>query len=149
PADRRPALGVAARRGDGARSRELLARPLQRDGGGLLTGGARGGGRSESDGGEAPEGPRPLLLVGDLHLIRRRLAEIQAATVGDSPGFGTHEVLQGDRATLEDLATALRTVSLGGTRLVVLRQADKLRDEAQKAMGELLGAIAPKTHFVA
>jgi len=69
--------------------------------------------------------------------------------VGASPGFGTHEVLQGDRATIEDLATALRTVSLGGTRLVVLRQADKLRDEAQKAMGELLGAIAPKTHFVA
>jgi DNA polymerase III delta subunit len=58
-------------------------------------------------------------------------------------------VLQGDRTTVEELATALRTVSLMGTRLVVLRQADKLRDEAQKAMAEILAGIAPRTHFVA
>lgn len=69
--------------------------------------------------------------------------------MGDAPGFGTHEVLQGDRATIEDVATALRTVSLGGTRLVVLRLADKLRDEVQKAMAEILDGIAPRTHFVA
>lgn len=58
-------------------------------------------------------------------------------------------MLQGDRATLEDIATALRTLTLAGTRLVVLRQADKLRDEAQKAMADLLAGIAPRTHFVA
>jgi DNA polymerase III delta subunit len=31
----------------------------------------------------------------------------------------------------------------------VLRQADKLREDSQKALAELLGAIAPRTHFVA
>jgi DNA polymerase III delta subunit len=81
--------------------------------------------------------------------VRRRLAEIQAETVGADPAFGAHEVLQGDRATLEDVATALRTLTLAGTRLVVLRQADKLRDEVQKAMADLLAAVAPRTHFVA
>ena len=58
-------------------------------------------------------------------------------------------MLQGDRTGLEELATALRTVSLGGTRLVVLRQADKLREDAQKEMAELLDGIAPRTRFVA
>lgn len=108
-------------------------------------------GTTPSDGpARAPrEGPVPLLLVGDAHLVRQRLAEIQAATVGEKPDFGSHEVLQGERVTVEDLATALRTVSLAGTRLVVLRQAEKLRDEVQKALGELLDAIAPRTHFVA
>lgn len=81
--------------------------------------------------------------------MRRRLAEIQTETVGAAPGFGTFEVLQGDRTGLEELATALRTVSLGGARLVVLRQADKLRDDVQKAMAELLDGIAPRTRLVA
>lgn len=113
----------------------------------MSDGGRRSGKKPSAPAGR--EAPTPILLLGDAHLARRRLAQIQAETVGDRPGFGCHEVLQGDGVSIEDLSTALRTISLGGTRLVVLRQADKLRDEVQKALADLLQGIAPQTHFVA
>ena len=45
-----------------------------------------------------PPSPAPtaVLLLGDPVLVSRRLAEIQAATVGAEPMFGAYEVLYGD-----------------------------------------------------
>jgi len=91
---------------------------------------------------------RVLLLTGDGALIARRLEEIQVATVGREPPFGSHEVLHGDNADLEAVATALGTLSLGGTRLVVLRAADRLREEAQRGVLDLLDRIPAGTVFV-
>jgi len=86
-----------------------------------------------------------VLLVGDPLLVGERLDAIQAETVGRVPGFGALEVLQGDRATVEDLATAIGTVAPGGRRLVVLRHAEKLREEPQRGLVDLLGSVPPGT----
>ena len=86
-----------------------------------------------------------MLLVGDPLLVGERLDAIQAETVGRVPGFGALEVLQGDRATVEDLATAIGTVAPGGRRLVVLRHAEKLREEPQRGLVDLLGSVPPGT----
>jgi len=61
--------------------------------------------------------------------------------VGRVPGFGAMDVLQGDRATLEDLATAIGTMAPGGRRLVVLRHAEKLREDAQRGLVDLLATV--------
>ena len=45
------------------------------------------------------------------HLTGERLDAIRDETVGSNPGFGAMDVLQGDRATLEDLATAIGTMT--------------------------------------
>lgn len=88
------------------------------------------------------------LLLGDGLLVDRRLAEIQARTVGPSPAFGAHELLQGDQTDLETLVTAIRTVAPTGTRLVVVRRAERLRDEAQRGLAALLDEIPAGTHLV-
>lgn len=71
----------------------------------------------------------------------RRLAEIQAKSVGASPGFGTYDLLQGDQADLESIVTAIMMVSPTGKRLVVLRRADRLREEAQRGLTAVLDEI--------
>jgi DNA polymerase III delta subunit len=91
---------------------------------------------------------RVILLTGDGALIARRLEEIQAATVGRTPLFGVHEVLHGDNADLEAIATALGTLSLSGKRLVVLRAADRLREESQRGVLDLLDRLPAGTCFV-
>ncbi|MBU6283406.1 hypothetical protein KGQ64_14290 [bacterium] len=83
--------------------------------------------------------------MGDPLLVGERLDAIQQETVGRVPGFGAMEVLQGDRASLEDLGTAIGTVAPGGKRLVVLRHAEKLREEPQKGLVELLGSVPAGT----
>ncbi len=88
------------------------------------------------------------LLVGDGLLVDRRLAEIQARTVGATPAFGAHELLQGDQTDLEMLVTAIRTVSPSGTRLVVVRRAERLREEVQRGLAALLDEIPAGTHLV-
>jgi DNA polymerase-3 subunit delta len=92
--------------------------------------------------------PITLLLGADPLLVDRRLQQIQAATVGATPAFGCHEVLHGDSADLETLATAVRTLALAGRRLVVLRGADKLREDAQRGLVDLLEQIPKQTTFV-
>lgn len=89
-----------------------------------------------------------MLLTGDPLLIGERLAEIQGATVGASPAFGALDVLHGDRLDLAAIATAIRTIAPGGARLVVLRQADKLREEVQRALLPLLDEVPPATTVV-
>lgn len=89
-----------------------------------------------------------MLLVGDPLLVGERLAEIQRKTVGDVPGFGAMDVLQGDRTDLSELATAIRTIAPGSGRLVVLRHADKLREEAQRGLVELLADVPESTQVV-
>jgi DNA polymerase III delta subunit len=57
-------------------------------------------------------------------------------------------VLQGDTATLEDVVTAVKTVSPTGTRLVVLRRAERLREDAQKGVAGVLDEIPESTQLV-
>ncbi|MFM8409876.1 MAG: DNA polymerase III subunit delta [Alphaproteobacteria bacterium] len=82
-----------------------------------------------------------LLLAGDPLLVGERLDAVQEKAVGKTPAFGAMDVLQGDRATLEDLATAIGVVAPGGRRLVVLRHAEKLREEVQKGLVGLLESV--------
>ena len=89
-----------------------------------------------------------MLLAGDGLLVDRRLAEIQAKSVGANPAFGAFELLQGDQATLEDVMTAVRTFSPTGRRLVVLRRADRLREDVQKALGGALDEIPEGAQLV-
>jgi hypothetical protein len=89
-----------------------------------------------------------VLLLGDALLVDRRLAAIQEKTVGRDPLFGAHEVLRGDRVDADAVVTALKTVSLGGTRLVVIRQAEKLREEVQRELASLLDEVPAGTHVV-
>ncbi|MEW6268012.1 MAG: DNA polymerase III subunit delta, partial [Thermodesulfobacteriota bacterium] len=86
--------------------------------------------------------------MGDGLLVDRKLVEVQAKTVGPSPGFGAHEVLQGDQADLETVVTAVKTLSPTGKRLVVLRRAERLRDEVQRGLASLLDEIPPGTALV-
>jgi len=88
------------------------------------------------------------LLAGDPYLVRRRLAQLQNAAVGDPPPFGAIDVLHGDRAEVADVAVALKTLPLLGKRFVVLRQPERLREDAQKEIAALLDEIAPGTRFV-
>ncbi len=81
-------------------------------------------------------------------LAGERLAEIQERTVGKVPAFGTVDILQGDRATLVDLATAIGTVAPGGKRLVVVRHAEKLREDVQKGLVPLLESVPDGTRVV-
>ena len=53
-----------------------------------------------------------------------------------------------DKADAESLATALLTLSLVRPRLVVVRQVEKLREEAQKALLSLLEDLPDDTHAV-
>lgn len=89
-----------------------------------------------------------VLLTGDPLLVGERLDAIRKATVGEPPGFGAMDVLQGDRATVEDLATAIGTIAPGGRRLVVLRHAEKLREEAQRGLVGLLDSLPRGTTLV-
>ncbi|MBY0277146.1 DNA polymerase III subunit delta [Candidatus Binatia bacterium] len=114
-------------------------------------GDARAGGARESgaaSGGPAAATGSVLLLTGDGLLVDRRLAEIQAGSVGANPAFGAFELLQGDQATLEDVMTAVRTFSPTGSRLVVLRRAERLREEAQKALAAVLDEIPAGARLV-
>jgi DNA polymerase-3 subunit delta len=81
-------------------------------------------------------------------LVDRRLADVQAKSVGAQPAFGAFELLQGDQATLEDVMTAVRTFSPTGRRLVVLRRAERMRDDVQKALAAALDAIPPGAQLV-
>ena len=100
--------------------------------------------------GDAPDEPRgrAVLLIGDSLLVDRRLAEIQAKTVGANPGFGAYDLLQGDQADLESIVTAVKMVSPTGTRLVVLRRAERLREEVQRALAVVLDEIPAGVHLV-
>lgn len=89
-----------------------------------------------------------MLLVGDGFLVDRRLAEIQAKSVGAKPAFGAFELLQGDQATLEDVMTAVRTFSPTGQRLVVLRRAERLREDVQRALAGALDEIPKGAQLV-
>jgi len=89
-----------------------------------------------------------VLLSGDGLLVDRRLAEIQARTVGASPAFGAFELLQGDQASLEDVMTAVRTFSPTGRRLIVLRRAERMREEVQKALATALDEIPEGAQLV-
>ena len=82
-----------------------------------------------------------MLLTGDPLLVGERLEALQEQCVGRMPGFGAMDVLQGDRASLEDLATAIGTMAPGGRRLVVLRHAEKLREDAQRGLVDLLATV--------
>lgn len=87
-------------------------------------------------------------MVGDPYLVRERLAALQKEAVGDPPAFGACETLYGDRADLESIAVAVKTLPLMGTRFVALRQPEKLKEDVQKGVAELLDDIPPKTYFV-
>lgn len=71
----------------------------------------------------------------------RRLAAIQEKLVGASPAFGSYDALQGDQASLEDVVTAVKTLSPSGRRLVVLRRAERLRDDVQRGLAATLDEI--------
>ena len=105
------------------------------------------GGAAAGDG-ERGESGSVLLLAGDGLLVDRRLAEIQAKGVGANPAFGAFELLQGDQATLEDVMTAARTFSPTGQRLVVLRRAERMRDDVQKALAAALDEIPKGAQLV-
>jgi len=89
-----------------------------------------------------------LLLVGDPYLVRERLAALQKEAVGDPAAFGAAETLYGDRADLESIAVAVKTLPLAGTRFVALRQPERLREDVQKDVAALLDEIPPQTRFV-
>jgi DNA polymerase III delta subunit len=111
----------------------------------------RGGATRDDRGGATGDGGAPgsvLLLAGDGLLVDRRLAEIQAKSVGASPAFGAFELLQGDQATLEDVMTAVRTFSPTGQRLVVLRRAERMREDVQKALAAALDEIPQGAQLV-
>lgn len=57
-------------------------------------------------------------------------------------------MLQGDQADLEDVVTAVRTVSPSGKRLVVVRRAERLREEAQRGLATTLDDIPAGSHLV-
>lgn len=57
-------------------------------------------------------------------------------------------MLQGDQATLEDVVTAVRTVSPSGRRLVVVRRAERLREEVQRGLATALDDIPTGAHLV-
>ncbi len=86
--------------------------------------------------------------MGDSYLVRERLAALQKEAVGEPPAFGAAETLYGDRADLETIAVALMTLPLMGSRFVALRQPEKLKEDVQKGVAELLGDIPPQTYFV-
>ena len=88
------------------------------------------------------------LLVGDPYLVRQRLESLQKEVLGESTDFGAVEVLHGDRADLEEIATAVRTLPFMGSRFVVLRSAERMKEEVQKGVTALLEEIPPTTHFV-
>lgn len=88
------------------------------------------------------------LLTGDGLLVDRKLAEIQAKEVGASPAFGAYECLQGDQTDLGAIVTAVKTVSPTGKRLVVLRRAERLRDEAQRGLASVLDEIPSGVRLV-
>lgn len=68
--------------------------------------------------------------------------------MGEPPAFGAAETLYGDRADLESIAVAVKTLPLLGERFVALRQPEKLKEDVQKGVAALLDDIPPKTHFV-
>ncbi len=76
------------------------------------------------------------------------MAALQKEAVGEPPDFGAAETLYGDRADLESIAVAVMTLPLMGTRFVALRQPEKMKEDVQKGVAELLGEIPPQTHFV-
>src|SRR5262249_9674309 len=125
------------------------------DGGGLLSPSAEGERRGRaakssvgSSAGGSGGAPRIALLVGDPLLVDRRLAAIQAAAGGASPAVGALGKGDGDKADAELLATAVLTLTLARPRLVVIRQAEKLREEPQKALLGLLDAVPDGTHVI-
>lgn len=73
---------------------------------------------------------------------------MQKKAVGDPPAFGAAETLFGDRADLESIAVAVKTLPLTGTRFVALRQPEKLKEDTQKSVAALLEEIPPTTWFV-
>lgn len=56
--------------------------------------------------------------------------------------------MYGDRTDLESIAVAVKTLPLTGTRFVALRQPEKLKEDVQKGVAELLDDIPPQTYFV-
>ncbi len=57
-------------------------------------------------------------------------------------------MLQGDQADLEDVVTAVRTVSPSGKRLIVVRRAERLREEVQRGLATTLDDIPAGAHLV-
>ncbi len=54
----------------------------------------------------------------------------------------------GDRTDLEAIAVAVKTLPLSGTRFVALRQPERLKEDVQKGVAELLEEIPPQIRFV-
>jgi DNA polymerase-3 subunit delta len=81
-------------------------------------------------------------------LISRQLATVQKEWVGEDPLFGALDVLYGDRADIEAIGTAVRTASLAGRRLVVLRMADRLKDDVQRELLKLCSEVPEDTRLL-
>ncbi|MFP6663810.1 MAG: DNA polymerase III subunit delta [Deltaproteobacteria bacterium] len=91
---------------------------------------------------------RVRLLIGDPVLVGRQLATIQKEWVGEDPLFGALDVLYGDRADIEAIGTAVRTASLAGRRLVVLRMVDRLKDDVQRELLLLCPDVSADTRLL-
>lgn len=86
-----------------------------------------------------------VLLTGDPFLVDQRLAELQRLVVGERPAFGALETLQGDRIDAMSLSVALQTMPPAPQRLVVLRRADRMKDELQRQLLDLLDGVPRQT----
>lgn len=91
---------------------------------------------------------RIRLVVGDAVLVDRQVAAIQQEWVGADPLFGALDVLHGDRCDVEAIGTAIRTASLAGKRMVVVRRADRLADDLQRELLEVATEIPPDTRVL-
>ena len=101
-----------------------------------------------STGGSAPDPQRVRLLLGESVLVDRELDKIQKDWVGEAPMFGALDVLYGDKTDIEEISTAIRMVSMTGRRLVVLRMADRMKDDLQRDVLELSLEVPDDTRLL-
>ncbi len=97
---------------------------------------------------DLPDPERVRLLLGDAVLVDRQLEKIQKDWVGESPMFGALDVLYGDKTDIEEISTAIRMVSMTGRRLVVLRMADRMKDDLQRDVLELCADVPGDTRLL-
>ena len=95
-----------------------------------------------------PDPERVRLLLGDPALVDGQLEKIQNEWLGKTPMFGALDVLYGDKVDIEEISTAIRTVSMTGRRLIVLRMADRMKDDLQRDVLELCGTISEDTRLL-
>lgn len=95
-----------------------------------------------------PDPERVRLLLGDAVLVDRQLAKVQSEWLGEVPMFGALDVLYGDKTDIEEISTAIRMVSMTGRRLVLLRLADRMKDDLQRDVLEICGTIPEDTRLL-